>query len=85
MIREIIKPYSELTKLEKERLSNYCKKYNVSEDKVFVYYCTDFSLGAGYDIVVSLNEAIIENDKAYFDDSSKLQMITDIDEELNNY
>ena len=51
-------------------------------DDIHVYYVTDFSLGAGYDIVVSLH-TFNSADEIKLDDVTK--NITDIENLIENY
>ena len=56
MIKEIKYPYKELTELERKRIDTFRGYHMVLYDNIHVYYVTDFSLGVGYDIIVSLFE-----------------------------
>ena len=82
MIKEIKYPYKELSKLEKERIESFRSYHLVDYNNIYVYYITDLSLGAGYEIIVSLNK--IKNTKNIeFNDITK--NITDIDKELKTF
>jgi len=76
MIKEIKYPYKELTELERERIDLFRGYHMALYDNIHVYYVTDFSLGVGYDIIVSLFE---------FKDASEIKCndntknITDVD------
>jgi len=82
MIKEIKYPYSGLSRLEKERINEFSSYHMTYHDNLHVYYVTDFSLGAGYDIIVSLHEINNIND-IKCDDVTK--NITDVENLIENY
>jgi len=82
MIEEIKYPYSNLSRLEKERIDHFKGYHMAQNDDIHVYYVTDFSLGAGYDIVVSLH-TFNSADEIKLDDVTK--NITDIENLIENY
>jgi len=82
MIKEIKYPYSNLSRLERERIDHFKGYHMASDDNIHVYYVTDFSLGAGYDIVVSLH-TFNSADEIKLDDVTK--NITDIENLIENY
>ena len=82
MIKEIKYPYKELSELEKERIDIFRGYHTVGYNNVHVYYVTDLSIGAGYNIVVSLHN-FGNSQEITFDDVTK--DITDIDNELNKF
>lgn len=82
MIKEIKYPYSNLSRIEKERINDFKSYHMASDNNIHVYYITDFSLGAGYDIIVSLH--VFNNiDEIKLDDVTK--NITDIENLIENY
>ena len=82
MIREIKHPYKELTNLERERIDLFRGYHASGYNNIHVYYVTDLSLGAGYDIIVTLHKFNRASDIT-FDDVTK--NITDEENELENF
>lgn len=76
MIKEIKYPYKELTELERERIDLFRGYHMTLYDNIHVYYVTDFSLGVGYDIIVSLFEF---NDASEIKCNDNTKNITDVD------
>ena len=81
MVKEIKYPYSNLTRIEKERIEEFRGYHMASHNDIHVYYMTDFSLGAGYDIIVSLHE--FDDIDGFEDDVTK--NITDLENLIENY
>ena len=73
---------SELTETERKRFKKF--KENHKQEKCHCYYITDFSLGAGYDIIATTIKIESEKD---FDklNNSNMRNITDVDSLLNNF
>ena len=82
MIREIKHPYKELSELERERIDLFRGYHAVGYNNVHVYYVTDLSLGAGYDIIISLH-TFRNASSIKFDDVTR--NITDIEKELDTF
>ena len=82
MIKEIKYPYSELSKLEIDRIDLFRGYHFVGYNSIHVYYVTDLSVGAGYDIIVSLHE-FNNTSEIIFDDVTK--NITDIEKESQTF
>jgi len=82
MIREIKYPYKELSNLEIERIDLFRGYHFVGYNSIHVYYVTDFSIGSGYDIIVSLYE-FKNATEINFNDNTK--NITDVDKELETF
>jgi len=82
MIKEIKYPYSGLSRLEKERINEFSSYHMTCHDNLHVYYVTDFSLGAGYDVIVSLHKFDSIDDITQ-DDVTK--NITDVENLIENY
>jgi hypothetical protein len=82
MIKEIKYPYSNLSRIEKERINEFKGYHMANDDNIHVYYVTDLSLGAGYDIVVSLHQ-FNSVDEIQLDDVTK--NITDVETLIENY
>ena len=82
MIKEIKYPYSNLSRIEKERINDFKGYHMVSDNDIHVYYVTDLSLGSGYDIIVSLHK---------FDNANEIKLddvtknITDVETLIGNY
>lgn len=82
MIKEIKYPYSELSQPEIDRIDLFRGYHFVGYNNIHVYYVTDLSVGAGYDIIVSLHE-FNNTSEIIFDDVTK--NITDIEKELQTF
>lgn len=82
MIKEIKYPYSGLSRIEKERINEFSGYHMTYHDNIHVYYVTDLSLGAGYDIIVSLHEINNANEIKHDDVTRN---ITDIENLIENY
>lgn len=80
MIREY--RTNELTDVEKERYKKFKKHHK--EEKVYCYYITDFSLGVGYDIIVTTVSLKNENDLDKLNNSN-MRNITDVDNLVNTF
>ena len=82
MIKEIKYPYSNLSRIEKERINDFKGYHMAMDDNIHVYYVTDLSLGSGYDIIVSLH---------MFDNAHEIKLddvtknITDVETLIENY
>ena len=69
-----------MTDLEKSRLRKFKKTHKGAK----AYYSTDYSLGAGYDIIASTLDLTQERNRAFIDDSNS-KVITDEGHELENF
>lgn len=80
-MRKLLKEEELNSELEKERYHEFLKKHSL--EKAYIYYVTDFSLGAGYDIIVSKEKVKITAGLLNFEEP--FEMITDIDAEVENF
>ena len=69
-----------MTDLEKSRLRKFRKTHKGAK----AYYSTDYSLGAGYDIIASTLDLTQERNRVLIDDSNS-KVITDEKHELENF
>ena len=69
-----------MTDLEKSRLRKFKKTHKGAK----AYYSTDYSLGAGYDIIASTLDLTQERNRVLIDDSNS-KVITDEKHELENF
>lgn len=71
---ELKYPYDELTDIEKERIEDFRSRYLADYKDIYVYYSTDFTIGIGYRIIVSLRPI-----KDIIDFNDTVKDITDYD------
>lgn len=83
MTRLIRFPYDELTYLERERIVDFKNVYKVDDKDIYVYYTTEGTIGAGYNIIVSLTP-YTEND-GEIDFGYTYRNITDINALIDNF
>ena len=69
-----------MTDLEKSRLRKFKKTHKGAK----AYYSTDYSLGAGYDIIASTLDLTQERNRVLIDDSNS-KVITEEKHELENF
>ena len=84
MHKEIKYPYRMLTDLERKRINDYIKANNTNYKKIYVYYTTDFMVGAGYSIIIS-DIYVPNNEKLQNIIKDSYKDITDLDNLLENY
>jgi hypothetical protein len=82
MIKEIRYPYKNLTNVERERIELFRGYHLIDYKDIHVYFCTELSLGVGYNIIVSLHK-FKKSNEIEFNDVTK--DITDVDNLIDNF